>query len=228
MIGAAGAVTVSSGANPLTTTAISPGGITFTAPFVAGVQNASSATISANGVISNNPAFNTVGGPSGQGAISFLQQNMPGWLHYSVSQALVGNIITCPTIISGTRARIQHMYTNWGITTVTMQVESSTATFPVTLSDRRLKSSIDAPTDALAAINKLAVHSCDIALLNDSGSEHWDCALIADEVKEVIPRAYMPAPENGYENINQLPIVATLVRAVQQLTAKLHALEGAN
>jgi hypothetical protein len=98
-------------------------------------------------------------------------------------------------------------------------------------SDRRLKSNIQPSSfDALGALNALPVRSCDLKMPRpDSPLEHWDCSLIADEVERLIPIAYSPASRSGeveaYASLRLLPLVATLVRAVQQLTARLVDLE---
>jgi hypothetical protein len=98
----------------------------------------------------------------------------------------------------------------------------------ITPSDRRLKSNIEASSfDALAAINRLPVREFDLTLpLQGSEPQHWDCGIIADEVEKVIPAAYNPAPSGGYESLRELPLVAMLIRAVQQLTARVATLEN--
>lgn len=95
-------------------------------------------------------------------------------------------------------------------------------------SDRRLKSNIEPSTyDALGAINRLQVRSFDMTVpIPGAIQMHWDCGLVADEVNEVMPIAYIPATmEGSYEMIRELPLTATLVRAVQQLTTRVTALE---
>lgn len=97
-------------------------------------------------------------------------------------------------------------------------------------SDRRLKSNI-APTtfDALAAVNDLPVYSCSYKAPGDmSPVEQWDCALIAQEVRERIPHA-VPKPMSDDEmlTLNPMHLCAVLWRAVQQLTARVATLEAA-
>jgi hypothetical protein len=104
--------------------------------------------------------------------------------------------------------------------------------WPVTVSDRRLKSGLKPATlDALAILNQLQVYDADLASpIADQPSKHWDCALIADELEPLIPQAYMKgqAASEGqpeiYDNINTLPLVCTLIKAVQQLTTQNAAL----
>jgi hypothetical protein len=102
-----------------------------------------------------------------------------------------------------------------------------------------LKSNITKSTyDALAAINALNVVSCDMKfdLLDDAPSYRWDCALIADEVEPIIPMAYV-APityhddNSGVEKtslayLRELALTTTLIKAVQQLTEQVQALQA--
>ena len=106
-------------------------------------------------------------------------------------------------------------------------------------SDRRLKSNITkSEIDALGAINRLNVVSCDMKfdLLPEAPTHHWDCALIADEVEPVIPIAYVAPIKYKERNdaeekeslayLRELPLIATLVKAVQQLTERVEAAEA--
>ena len=104
-------------------------------------------------------------------------------------------------------------------------------------SDRRLKSNIRPSTvDALGIIEQLKVVSADIKFPNFA-SHHWDCALIADEVRPLIPVAYIPpidpktgepdeGREDAYAALSPLPLITTLIKAVQQLSARVEQLEG--
>ena len=100
-------------------------------------------------------------------------------------------------------------------------------------SDRRLKSDIEpANIDALDIINQLPVHALTITNpFKDAEPQHWPCALIADELETLIPTAYIKArgAENGgldYDRIGELPLICTLVRAVQQLTDQVRELQA--
>jgi hypothetical protein len=96
-------------------------------------------------------------------------------------------------------------------------------------SDQRLKANIrPTETDALGLLNRLAVYSCDYtAPIEGARVEHWDCALIAREVGELIPNAYTKAlNDKSYDTVRDLPLIATLIRAVQQLTERVTALEA--
>jgi hypothetical protein len=105
-----------------------------------------------------------------------------------------------------------------------------------TPSDRRLKTNIiDATEDALQLICSIPVHELDMTLPHKGArSKHWYWSLIADEIQELIPIAYIdPPPSNPiepdtptYASIDQLPLVAALIKAVQQLTDRVQFLEG--
>jgi len=100
-------------------------------------------------------------------------------------------------------------------------------TWPGTWSDRRLKSNVTPAGDALAALGSIVVVEADItAPLPDAEPRHWDYALIADQVREHIPVAYVERhTDEDFDSINSLPLVAALIRAVQQLTERVVALE---
>lgn len=107
---------------------------------------------------------------------------------------------------------------------------SSTISWSITFSDRRLKRNIQRTKfDALAAINALTVYSCDFhSPLPGAVAEYWNCAVLADEVGDILPEAYAaPLDEHNFASVKELPLIATLVRAVQQLTERVAALEHA-
>jgi hypothetical protein len=98
--------------------------------------------------------------------------------------------------------------------------------WPVTFSDRRLKSNIQPATkDALDVVRRINVYEADVPTspLPDAQSLHWDYTLMADEMADLIPAAYL-APEDNFATIRELPVIATLVRAVQQLADRVDAL----
>lgn len=94
---------------------------------------------------------------------------------------------------------------------------------------RRFKENLEPSTvDALGIINAVPVWSADVSMPFAPAPTHWDCVVIADEVEPLIPSAYMPAPPDepaGYETLNPMALVCTLIKAVQQLTARVTALE---
>jgi hypothetical protein len=103
----------------------------------------------------------------------------------------------------------------------------------VTWSDRRLKSNIiQATVDGLEAVNQLRLWEFDLTPpFADAVAQHRRCGLIADEVEKVIPDAYIapvsaPNGDQTYASLNELPLICTLVRAVQQLTDRVKVLEA--
>jgi hypothetical protein len=121
---------------------------------------------------------------------------------------------------------------NWGLSGSSYIAAFDTTgagwTWNVNASDRRLKNKIKPATvDALGLINSLKVYSALLTMpLPEAVAEHWDCTLMADEVEPLIPRAYMaPLNDKSYASLNPLPLVTTLIRAVQQLTARVARLE---
>jgi hypothetical protein len=103
------------------------------------------------------------------------------------------------------------------------------ATWSAVFSDRRLKTDIAEPDrDALAVVGALAVHRFDLTNpFPGATPQHWDFGLIADEVESVLPAAFIPPfGESGHQSLRELPIIAALVKAVQQLLARVEALEA--
>jgi hypothetical protein len=194
---------------------------------VTGTTTTGNLSVSGSSGLSVSSPGITYGGTSGN-SIAF------GWdgayLDGYVNTGLIG------AVTYGIAASGYIQFSNWGFHNATLQVQANypgspggAVVWPVTLSDRRLKSNIrDATLDALGLLARLKVHSADFKNpFHDGPSEHWDCALIADEVQRWIPHAYIPPLENGYAGIRELPLIATLIKAVQQLTERLAALERA-
>lgn len=101
-------------------------------------------------------------------------------------------------------------------------------------SDRRLKSNIGDPTvDAMTMVQSLKVHQADMRQPRPDGKVdqlHYDFCFIADEVEPLVPQAVCkhPEPEKGYDILNPLHLVPVLWKAVQDLSAKVAALEAAS
>lgn len=114
-----------------------------------------------------------------------------------------------------------------GIFTINQSGVTSNVYWTVTVSDRAFKSNFTACGDALAAVLRLKVHECDVTPPGSETAQHLDYSVIADEVREVVPSAFIRGPENSYDSVRELPLVAALIRAVQQLTARVAALEAA-
>lgn len=123
--------------------------------------------------------------------------------------------------VNGTNSQAQATYPGGGFT------------WPVTFSDPALKGDVaPASKDALAAIMGLKVWEYDyLSPFPDAEPQHWDWGLMADdELSAIMPPAFIPAtPIPGietYAQIRELPIIAALVKAVQQLTARVETLEA--
>lgn len=96
----------------------------------------------------------------------------------------------------------------------------------VSASDGRYKTKTRAPIDALKTI--LALRPTYYRWKEDSpfASEYEELGFVAQEVAAVIPEA-SPEPEGeAYKNYSDRAIIAMLVAAVQELAAKVAALEG--
>lgn len=107
---------------------------------------------------------------------------------------------------------------------------SSAWTWANGASDIRLKSNLElAGKDALAAINALSVVECDVTYpFPDAQPQHWNWAIVADEdLGAKIPSAYIAAEEHTHALVRELPVIAALVKAVQQLSARVEELEAA-
>jgi hypothetical protein len=106
------------------------------------------------------------------------------------------------------------------------------ATWPIDFSDRKLKRNLQPPSkDALATLRDITVYQGDCKPGGpDAVETHWDWTLVADELADIMPRAYVPPREfkggETYAQISTYPIVAALVRAVQQLDERMTRAEG--
>lgn len=89
------------------------------------------------------------------------------------------------------------------------------------LSDQRLKSNIQSPTqDALATINQLQVRQFDWK----SDNVHEDFGLVAQEVEQVLPNAVFKVGD--YYQIKDSGLIPVLIGAVQKLSNKVNLLEN--
>ena len=115
---------------------------------------------------------------------------------------------------------------NSGYAAVFLNGGATLVGWPVSVSDRRLKSNI-APTtiDALDLVRRTQIYQADLTLpwSEDPQPRHLDFTFLADEVIETIPQAVAAMDdETALQMINPLHLVATLWRAVQQLEARLN------
>jgi hypothetical protein len=106
---------------------------------------------------------------------------------------------------------------------------SNTVTWSTVASDGRLKfNRSPAAKDALAIVAATTVYDCDYrhpGAMDPSG-EHWDFTILADDLKKVLPFAYLAPPQDGFASLHPLHLIATLWRAVQQLTDLVASLEN--
>ena len=92
-----------------------------------------------------------------------------------------------------------------------------------TSSDARLKENIHpAEFDALWAINGLSISSFDWV---DESRPHVDKGFVAQQVEEFIPEMVGEGPD-GMKSVSEAPLVKYLVKAVQQLSARVVELEA--
>jgi hypothetical protein len=110
-----------------------------------------------------------------------------------------------------------------GSTKGTITTNGTTITYGGT-SDQRLKNNIiDAPS-ALDSVNAIKVRSFD---WNSDGS-HADYGYIAQELLDIVPEAvHVPVNPEELLTVDFGKLTPRLVKAIQELTARLEALEGA-
>lgn len=94
-------------------------------------------------------------------------------------------------------------------------------------SDARLKSNLEPLTDALAKVRSLAGWTYDKKLTLDSeGVYRRETGLIAQDVQKVLPTAvHVVAEEGDLLTLSSSALIALLVEAVKELSAKVEALE---
>lgn len=103
-------------------------------------------------------------------------------------------------------------------------------------SDRRVKHSIEplgSVLDALMRLRPVSYRFADIGVFRDDGATRW--GFIADEVQAEFPAAVTGQPDAvddagnvAPQSIVDRPLIAVLVKAVQELTARVEALEAAS
>ena len=89
------------------------------------------------------------------------------------------------------------------------------------LSDRNKKKNFEASNLGLDAVLKLKPTLYN--MISQDDSEPKELGLIAQEVKEVISQAYVE--HDNFIGLNYNPIVATLVKAIQELNTKIENLK---
>ena len=198
----------------------------------------SSGPLTVNGVLSTTGNIN--GGAGGYVATTYLRMGSTNY-NFNVSGSALQVGVNGATFGTLPKSLVVGSFTSILDTTALNAAGAQMAvwsggtagTWSVAISsDRRLKSGLALSSkDALEAIAAMPVYECDMTQpLEGATEQHWDWALIADEVKPVVPLAVMDAdPEAGieYAAMRDYPLIPLLIRAVQQLTERVAELEAA-
>jgi hypothetical protein len=199
-------------------------------------------------VITATGAGSSIGGVTmGNGGNGYLTTAVPGltgaspWaLGWSQNPAGYGSFqlavsgggqgyLVRSTPISGSTFGVTLLQLQGGLTSAYMIADGPNQVFfSVATSDGRLKHNLAPPSkDALAIVNEIAVNQCDFRHPGAMNSgEHWDFAVIAEDVEAVMPYAYIAAPPESFSSLHPLHLITVLWKAVQQLTERLEALEA--
>ena len=192
------------------------------------VSAAGGMTAGANGITYTNPPSGNLVTP-GQASVTFgwdTAITTNGNLSFNAS-GQIGWIVRTYGV-SGANNPVSNLAANANDTSIIAGTYGSQNTsWSATPSDPRLKHNVVPAGDALAIVAALKIEECDFWRPGrEEYAEHWLFTLMADEVEKVLPFAYMPPPnEHGYASLHPLHLIATLWRAVQQLSARLEALE---
>lgn len=101
----------------------------------------------------------------------------------------------------------------------------------LTPSDVSLKQNFAAiAVDPLAVLDKITLQQFDW-LPETVGTEtyqkpHWTCGFTAQDIQPLIPEAILESPGTGPLGVDMLPLIGYLIGAVQQLSARVGALDG--
>ncbi|MDC3237467.1 tail fiber domain-containing protein, partial [bacterium] len=123
----------------------------------------------------------------------------------------------------GTGLQTHVEFCNNGGTSVGKITTNGSATAYVTSSDVRLKENITNADDPFAKINAIQVRQFDWK----ADGSHQDYGFIAQELVEVAPEAVSQGEtEEDIWGVDPSKLVPVLVKAIQELTARLEALEA--
>ena len=127
---------------------------------------------------------------------------------------------------AGSTWPIHVVYSNPTLTTATGVLQAASfCSWSIVACDERVKQDLAPASDALAAVNSVPVYSATYARSGVTSRERWIYTLLAQEVRSALPFAYMEPPEGGYASLHPLHLIATLWRAVQELSASVSGLE---
>lgn len=116
------------------------------------------------------------------------------------------------------------VYFQYGSAEVGKITTNGSNTTYATSSDQRLKKNIIDASGALSSVNAIKVRSFDWK----SDGSHVDYGYIAQELLEVVPEAVsVPTDSEEMMGVDFGRLTPRLVKAIQELTARLEALEGA-
>jgi hypothetical protein len=124
-------------------------------------------------------------------------------------------------------------FSNSGATLTFHAFGGTSASWAFTPSDERLKENIEPYSgSALGEIERLKLIKFDMPF-EDAPAKHYDCGFSAQNVREIMPDAVFESnhaaagdPEMMRLSIEQLPLIARLVGAVQELSARVKELEA--
>jgi hypothetical protein len=158
-------------------------------------------------------------------AFSFVWSPGGNELDFYVNGAFAGNAVTGFTSGNYRSALTFGLSGVDGVATATYS--GGYFVWPITASDRKLKQNIGPPErSGVDAVNALPVRQFDLTFpFEGARPQHWDFGLIADEVETPLPTAFIGGDANGYQLLRELPLIAMLIKAVQELTARLETLE---
>jgi Chaperone of endosialidase len=174
------------------------------------------------------------------GCLTFNQFQMSGnkfnfnWtggaLQAAVNASTIGNLVKSIAVGGGFNMSLDTVSANSSTGGCAMWQGGTGFSWNSTVSsDRRLKSNlVKSSMDALAAVNALPVYECDMTQpMPDAEPQHWDWALIADEVEQVLPLGVTQPNEHfPYASMREYPFIPMLIKAVQELTARIAVLEA--
>jgi hypothetical protein len=187
-----------------------------------------SLTVGANLQVNGSATVNssaTVNGNFYTNAISCTTLNTNNNL-ISCGPINANGIVNCVNGINYSNLGAGHTigFSNSGTTLTFYAYGGSSGSWPFNSSDERLKENIaPARGDALVELNRLKLISFDLPF-PDAPTRHFDYGVSAQNMQGIIPDAIIEGPEHLV--VDTLPLIARLIGAVQQLTAKVAALEA--